>query len=80
MTMLRKALLIIFAIILINVLSSTCLMAGSLVAYWSFDEADVDVLTDQSGTGNDGEINGEPEWVDGKFGKAIKKSMENCFH
>ena len=28
-------------------------------------------LVDQSGTGNDGEINGDPEWDNGKFGKAM---------
>lgn len=37
------------------------------VGMWLFDEGDGDVAKDSSGTGNDGTINGGPQWVDGKF-------------
>jgi len=43
-----------------------------LVGYWKFDEGKGDVATDSSGNGNDGKIIRGPEWVDGKFGKALK--------
>jgi len=43
-----------------------------LVGYWNFDEGEGDVATDSSGNGNDGTIVRGPEWVDGKFGKALK--------
>ncbi len=46
--------------------------AGSLVGYWSFDEGQGTVVYDQSGSGNDGTINGSPLWIEGPFGKALQ--------
>lgn len=40
----------------------------TLVAYWSLDET----VEDLSGNGNNGEINGDPVWVEGKAGKALE--------
>jgi hypothetical protein len=68
--MIRKISLV-STIILINLIFATYLMAGSLVAYWSFDEGSGEVLADQSGNGNDGQIHGKPKWTDGPFGKAM---------
>jgi hypothetical protein len=68
----KKLLLIALVTILVNMLFCTCLIAQSLVAYWSFEEVDEDVLIDHSGNGNDGTINGDPEWVDGPCGKAME--------
>lgn len=45
-----------------------------LIGYWSFDEGSGDVAEDSSGNGNDGNLVRDPEWVDGKFGKALKFS------
>jgi hypothetical protein len=59
-------------VILINVFFVPSLFAGSLVAYWSFDEGSGDVLKDCSGTGNNGKIYGNPKWVDSNFGKAME--------
>ncbi len=44
----------------------------SLILYFSFDELDGDMTIDHSQYENDGSINGAPELVDGKFGKALK--------
>ena len=68
--MFKTTVAIIFAIIL-SILTIQCLFAGSLVAYWSFDEGSGKVLKDQSGTGNDGQVNGA-NWVNGKFSKAME--------
>ena len=46
--------------------------AGSLVGYWSFDDIQGTVVPDQSGTGNDGIINGAPLVIDGPFGTALQ--------
>jgi hypothetical protein len=46
--------------------------AASLVAYWTFDEGSGKILKDMSGTGNDGDISGDPKWVNGQSGKAIQ--------
>jgi hypothetical protein len=43
-----------------------------VVAIWLLDEGEGDRVTDSSGNGHDGGFaSGEPEWVDGKFGKAL---------
>ena len=44
----------------------------SLILYFSFDELDGDMTIDHSQYENNGSINGAPELVDGKFGKALK--------
>ena len=49
----------------------------SLVLYFSFDELDGDMTIDHSLYGNNGNIQGAPELVDGKFGKALKFNGES---
>jgi len=44
---------------------------NSIVAIWLFDESNGKVAHDSSKNGNDAEFYGNPEWVDGKFGKAL---------
>jgi len=48
------------------------LLNESTVAYWSFDEGTGNMVYDSTYNGNDGNIMGNPEWVDGKFGKALQ--------
>ncbi|MEJ2703781.1 MAG: PA14 domain-containing protein [Sedimentisphaerales bacterium] len=43
-----------------------------LVGHWRFDEGSGTVAYDSSGHGNDGVFNGDPQWVDGKFGGALE--------
>ncbi|MYC78190.1 LamG domain-containing protein [Candidatus Poribacteria bacterium] len=43
------------------------------VAVWLFNETDGDTASDASENGNDGTLQGDPEWVpDGKFGNALE--------
>ena len=44
----------------------------TIVGMWLFDEDGGDIATDSSEIGNDGELKGDPEWVDGKFGSALE--------
>jgi len=44
----------------------------NIVGAWLFDEGSGKAAKDYSGNGNDGEIKGNPQWVDGKFGKALR--------
>ncbi len=44
----------------------------TLILYFSFDELDGENTIDHSQYSNNGVINGTPEHVDGKFGKALK--------
>jgi len=41
-----------------------------LVSYWSFDEGSGSIVHDYEGN-NDGQINGDPSWVNGKYGYAL---------
>ncbi len=43
----------------------------SLILYMSFDEDPSDGVKDLSNYGNHGEMKSEPEWLEGKFGKAL---------
>lgn len=43
----------------------------SLILSLSFDEGDGDIAEDASKYGNNGEIKGGPEWVNGKFERAL---------
>ena len=42
------------------------------VGVWLFDEGEGGIAADSSGKGNNGELMGDPEWVDGKFGSALE--------
>ncbi len=43
-----------------------------LVAYWDFDENGGGTANDRSGNGHEGELVGDVEWVEGKFGSALR--------
>ena len=45
---------------------------AKVIGAWLFDEGSGDSAKDSSGNGVDGVLIGDPEWVDGKFGKALK--------
>ena len=44
------------------------------VGVWLFDEDEGDIAADSSEEGNDGQLIGDPKWVDGKFGSALEFS------
>lgn len=44
----------------------------TLVGLWVFDEEDTEVAEDLSENKIDGQINGDSNWEDGKFGKALE--------
>jgi hypothetical protein len=46
--------------------------ANELVLHLSFDEGAGSVAKDSSSFGNDCTLNGNPVWIDGKFGKALE--------
>ena len=45
---------------------------ADLVGYWTFDEGSGRTAYDYSGQGNDGTIEGDPQWVPGKLGGALQ--------
>ena len=74
-TIVRFALLcvsLVFAGLVFVSISDAQLDVEGVVAIWPLDEGSGDKVTDASGNGHDGAFaSGEPQWVDGKFGKAL---------
>ncbi len=70
--LLAKFFVACFILLMVFVSSAICQQDEFLAGYWSFDEDPNDAVIDQSGNGNDGTINGEVDWIEGKFGKAIE--------
>lgn len=44
----------------------------TIVGMWLLDESKGDIAADSSGNENDGNLMGDPEWVDGKFVNALE--------
>jgi hypothetical protein len=57
--------------VLIMLLSVPGSASADLVAHLSFDEGSGNVAHDTSGNGNDGTLNGDPQWVAGKVSGAL---------
>jgi hypothetical protein len=64
-----RNLICLFSLIL--VLGTAGSVSADLVGYWKFDEGSGNVAVDSSGYGNDGTINGTPNWVAGQIGSAL---------
>ncbi|MGD8501806.1 MAG: LamG domain-containing protein, partial [Phycisphaerales bacterium] len=56
----------------ILVLSIVGNAAAELVGYWKFDEGSGTIAYDSSGHGNDGTLDGDPQWVAGRIGGALE--------
>ena len=50
---------------------ATADITSGLLVYWPFDEGAGSIVLDATGNGHDGTFNGAPQWVDGKYGKAL---------
>ena len=44
----------------------------TIAGLWLFDEGEGDTALDSSGSGYDGILEGDPSWVDGRFGTALE--------
>jgi hypothetical protein len=66
--MLRK---LICLLTLIAVLGPVRNTSAELVGYWTLDEGSGTIVNDLSGNGHNGTIEGDPQWVAGKNGKAL---------
>jgi hypothetical protein len=58
-------------IYLVLVLSLAGVASADLIGHWKLDEGSGTIASDSSGNGNDGTINGGPQWVEGKIGGAL---------
>ena len=70
--MLRRLLFVIHGVTAILLMvSPVYAFEDSIAAAWSFEEGSGTVIHDVSGNGNDGELKGAAEWVDGRSGKGM---------
>lgn len=69
-----KCLILVSMVILLFFLSvaATAALDKDIVLYLPFDEGGGNKVVDQSDNGNDGTIQGNPAWVEGKSGKALE--------
>ena len=72
MERLQVNLTLLLCLFLIPLSSFAEIDPANIVAGWLFDEGNGNTASDISGNGHDGEIQGTPKWVDGKFGKALE--------
>lgn len=69
MKLLAKMGLLVLVLLLLGV-TAVC-AEPAVKVYLKFDEGQGSVAKDSSGLGNDGKLVNNPQWVDGKFGKAL---------
>ena len=63
---------LIFLACFVLVLSLVSSAPAELVGHWRFDEGSGPVAQDTSGNGNDGTLQGDPQWVAGIIGGALE--------
>jgi Concanavalin A-like lectin/glucanases superfamily len=56
-------------VLLLSIVTSA---SGDLVGHWTFDEGSGNIAYDVSGNGNDGTFHGNPQWVAGVIGGALR--------
>ena len=56
---------------------STAAELEGLVVYFAFEEGAGKTVADLSGNGQDGKLEGDTSWTDGKFGKSVNFGGKN---
>jgi hypothetical protein len=69
--MCRKLIYLTTSVLVLGVVLTGTAKAD-LVGWWRLDEGSGTTAVDSSGNGNDGALQGLPQWVDGKFSKALQ--------
>ena len=69
----------VLAISCVLVVSAGAQQKDHLVALYLFDDKTGDVVKDLSGNGNDGALQGDVKWVDGKFGGGLEFNGADAF-
>ncbi|MCH7559638.1 MAG: discoidin domain-containing protein, partial [Planctomycetes bacterium] len=73
-----KKLIYLVSFVLVLGLTLTSTAGADLIGYWPLDEGAGTTVADVSGAGHNGFfVDGTPEWVEGKFGKALKFNGSN---
>lgn len=75
----KKLTLVCFSFVVLGLVSTANAKIDpeTAIGIWLLDESDDDVAKDISGNENHGTLQGDPEWVDGKFGSALSFNGQN---
>ncbi len=65
-------LIYLVSFILVLGLTLTNSASAELVGWWKLDDGSGTTALDSSGNGNDGTLQGDPQWVEGQFGGALE--------
>jgi hypothetical protein len=65
-----KRLICLVSSVLLLGLTLTGPARAELVGWWKLDEGSGNIAYDSSGNGNDGTLEGTPQWAEGKLGGA----------
>ncbi len=70
----KKLVAAILCALMASLMAGALVYAGdpTLVGWWKLDDGTGTVAKDSSGHGNNGTLNGNPQWVPGHFGGALK--------
>jgi hypothetical protein len=69
--------LILCSVVFALIMASTA--TADLVGWWPFDETEGTVATDATGNGYDGEVSGDPLWVEGYIDGALQLDGQNDY-
>lgn len=72
MRMFKTSFVVLTIAFVLNAGISVAVDIENVAGLWLFDEDGETTVKDYSLNGNNGTVMGDPEWVDGKFGKALK--------
>ncbi len=67
--MCKKLIYLISYVLVMGLISDA---SAELVAHWKLDEGSGTTVVDATGNGNDGTLEGNPQWVAGYFGEALQ--------
>jgi hypothetical protein len=74
----RKLIYLVSFVLVLSLVLPTAVEAG-LVGWWKFDEGSGTTAYDSSGNGNDGNLNGNPQWAAGQLGGALEFDGTNGY-
>ncbi len=65
------AMVVLFGAVILSVPGHAEIDPATIVAFWGFDDGSGKIAEDGSGNGLDGDLVGDPKWIDGKVNKAL---------
>ena len=75
----KKMIYLVSFVFVLGLTSAAKAVDPDLVGYWKLDETSGTSAQDATGNGNDGTLNGDPQWVAGRLGGALEFDGEGDY-